>query len=682
MKYADVAIPVPLQDTYTYSIPEGMEGMVKVGCLVNVSFGKKMTHVGIVVRVHDSEPQGFEIKPIMEVVCERAVAVESQMDFWKWISLYYMTPLGEVFNAAVPAKIRHEQGTARRRRKVDLAQEPTLPDLQMMDAGKLSDAQMGAYDGIVDAFADRDICLLHGVTSSGKTEIYTHLIKKFMAEGKQVLYLLPEIALTTQITDRLSLIFGDCMGVYHSMFTDVQRSNVYKRQLSDNPYRLILGVRSSVFLPFRNLGLVIVDEEHETSYKQQDPAPRYHARSAAVMLARMFGAKTLLGTATPSIETFHLAATGRYGYVRLSERFGGVNLPDVEVVDTARLRFQHRMKGAFSPTLLEAVEGALERGEQVILFHNRRGYSHLLECRTCGWVPRCAHCDVSLTYHKGKGGAGNVQMPRLTCHYCGRTYTLPVECPACEGHEFVSKGNGTERVEDQIAKLFPQARVLRMDTDTAHTRSAYEQIISDFSDRRYDILVGTQMVTKGLDFGGVTVVGILDADTMLNQPDFRSFERTFHMLTQVSGRAGRKDGRGRVILQTRSADSEIISHVVNGDYEAMYRQQLDERRMFHYPPFNRIIYVYLKHTDPVRLEQLSAEMGRQLTGAFGTERVLGPDRPPVSRIHSMYIRKFIVKVEPNLSTTLVRLQLNAVRDCLLSAPTTSGLTVYFDVDPQ
>lgn len=681
MIFADVAIPVPLQDTYTYFIPDELIPTVNEGTLVNVGFGKKKIHVGVVVRLHDSEPQGFEIKPILSVVGKGIVALPSQMEFWQWISSYYMTPLGEVFNAAVPAKIRHEQDTGNKRRKSVAKDSVPMTYLPISNDGGLSEAQQNAYDSILASFREKEICLLHGVTSSGKTEIYIRLINKYLNEGKQVLYLLPEIALTTQITDRLSQVFGSVMGVYHSMFTDVQRSNVYRRQLSDNPYKLILGVRSSVFLPFRNLGLVIVDEEHETSYKQQDPAPRYHARSAAVMLSRMFGAKTLMGTATPSIETFYLARNGRYGYVQLSERFGGVNMPDIEVVDTARLRFQHRMKGAFSPVLLEAIETALNHGEQIILFHNRRGYSHLLECKTCGWVPRCAHCDVSLTYHKGKVTDGNSLLPRLTCHYCGKNYTLPVHCPACEGHEFVSKGNGTERVEDQISRFFPQARVLRMDTDTAHTKAAYEQIISDFSEHRYDILVGTQMVTKGLDFGGVTVVGILDADTMLNQPDFRSFERTFHMLTQVAGRAGRKDGKGRVILQTRSADSEIVSHVVKGDYNAMYEQQLEERRMFHYPPFHRIIYVYLKHTDSVRLEQISSEMSRLLVDAFGADRVLGPDRPPVSRIHSFYIRKFILKVEHNLSTALVRRQLCSIRVNILNAPATSGLTMYYDVDP-
>ena len=678
MKYADVAIPVPLQDSYTYSVPKEMEQEVCVGSLVNVCFGKSKTYIGMVVRLHSVKPQGFEVKPIKEVVCPSPVATQRQMEFWQWISHYYACPFGEVYNTAVPAKMKAPLSARVSKSKQSQMLRPLIDaSAGMMDdvsLSPLSPAQQSAHDSILTSFKEKDITLLHGVTSSGKTEIYIHLIYKYVREGKQVLYLLPEIALTTQITDRLAQVFGDDMGVYHSMFTDVQRAKVYRRQLSSEPYKLILGVRSSVFLPFDNLGLVIVDEEHETSYKQQDPAPRYHARAAAVMLARLSGAKTLLGTATPSVETYHLAQTGRYGYVRLAERFGGVNLPQIEVVDTARLRFQRRMKGSFSPVLLDAIGDALSQHQQVILFHNRRGYSSLVECKACGWVPRCAHCDVSLTYHKSNN--------LLVCHYCGKSYSLPTQCPACEQHEFVKKGSGTERVEDQIARHFPDARILRMDTDTAHTRAAYEQIITDFSERKYDILIGTQMVTKGLDFGGVTLVGILDADVMLNQPDFRSFERTFHILTQVAGRAGRKDGQGRVILQTKRADSDIIRQVVTGDYASMFAQQMEERRLFNYPPFHRLIYVYMKHLDANRLEPLSQQMAQLLTDAFGVSCILGPARPPVSRIQSMYIRQFIIKVAPRLSTAAVRQQLATIRTQLLTAPSTSGLIIYYDVDPM
>ena len=692
MKFADIIIPVPLDDSYTYLVPEEMEKDIVVGCRVQVGFGRSKTYVGIVVRLHDDKPDGFDLKPILNLIDSVPVVNSRQLEFWRWIAQYYICPLGDVYNAALPAKMKKTVNESKRKRK-SAATDNSDTQLAIQSSTVISDltpAQQTAYDEICASFESKDITLLHGVTSSGKTEIYIHIINKYISEGKQVLYLLPEIALTTQITERLQRVFGDDMGVYHSMFTDAQRSKVYQRQLSDNPYKLILGVRSSVFMPFQNLGLVIVDEEHETSYKQQDPAPRYHARSAAVMLARMFGAKTLLGTATPSIETYNLATSGRYGYVNMTQRYGDVSLPSIEVVDIARLRFQHRMKGAFSPLLLEAIGDALNAGGQVILFHNRRGYSNLLECKTCGWIPRCSHCDVSLTYHvsrsKAKSGDGEKKEPAsrgfLVCHYCGKVYNVPDKCPNCESTVFSRKGNGTERIEDQISNYFPTARVLRMDTDTAHTRTAYEQIISDFSAHKYDILVGTQMVSKGLDFGGVTVVGILDADVMLNQPDFRSYERSFHMLTQVAGRAGRKEGKGRVILQTRSKDCDIISHVVSSDYRSMYDEQIEERKLFRYPPFYRLIYIYMKHPDNVRLDMAANEMQRLLIAAFGCERVLGPDRPPVARIHSMYIRKFILKIEPTFAYHEVRQQLQKIRQQIISTSVMSGLTIYYDVDPM
>ncbi len=493
-----------------------------------------------------------------------------------------------------------------------------------------------------------------------------------MAQGRQVLYLLPEIALTTQITERLRRVFGDDMGVYHSKFTDRQREEVYRRQLSDAPYRLILGVRSSVFLPFHRLGLVVVDEEHESSYKQQDPAPRYHARSAAIMLARQQGAKVLLGTATPSIETLHFARQHRYGYVRLTQRYADMQLPQVEVVDIARLKFQKRMKGAFSQRLLDEIAAALERKEQVILFQNRRGFSSFIQCRQCGWVPRCAHCDVSLTYHK--------RTNTLTCHYCGATYTLPEKCPQCE-EQFTTVGAGTERIEEQIHRFFPEARTARLDLDTATTRKAYEQLINDFSAGDYDILIGTQMVTKGLDFDRVSLVGILDADTMLNQPDFRAYERTFQMLMQVAGRAGRKGRKGLVILQTRSADSPVIQHVVENDMESMFREQMEERTLFRYPPFNRLIYIYLRHRDVEVVNHAAEEFAALLRGQFG-DNILGPDRPPVSRIASLHIRKIILKVGQEASVTQTRRLLLGVQQQMQQKSYCANLNIYYDVDPM
>ena len=666
MLYADVIVPLPLQDSYTYSIPSELESSLKRGCRVLVPFGRSKSYVGIVRAIHTKVPQGYEVKPIKECLDTQPIVTETQFRFWEWIAQYYVCPLGDVMNAALPARLKEE--TIRRTRAANHS------SLRMdRDEALLSTPQQQAYDAICQSFLTKEVTLLHGVTSSGKTEIYIHLIRQVLAEGKQVLYLLPEIALTTQITERLRCVFGDEMGVFHSKFTDAARVAVYRKQLSDSPYQLILGVRSSVFLPFDRLGLVIVDEEHEVSYKQQDPAPRYHARSAAIMLAHQCGAKTLLGTATPSLESYHLARTGRYGYVSLTTRYLDIQLPEIEVVDIKRLKFQKRMKGIFSPTLLDAIGEALEHHEQVILFQNRRGYANFLMCKTCGWVPQCPHCDVSLTYHK--------KTNRLVCHYCGQTFELPTQCPSCEESNFSDVGIGTEKVEQQIHRYFPEATTVRMDIDTAHTRTAYEQIISDFSHHQYDILIGTQMVTKGLDFDNVSVVGILDADTMLNIPDFRSHERTYHVLAQVAGRAGRRTTRGRVVLQTRSVDSDTIAYVVNNDYDAMFRTQMDERRRFRYPPYYRLINIYLRHNDYGRTELLANDLGTLLRQVFG-DRVLGPDRPPVARVHSMYVRKLMLKIEKNASPSRVRSLLFDIQARLLQQPSAHGLQIYYDVDPM
>lgn len=666
MRFADVIVPLPLQDSYTYSIPSELESSLKRGCRVLVPFGRSKSYVGIVRAIHTKVPQGYEVKPIKECLDTQPIVTETQFRFWEWIAQYYVCPLGDVMNAALPARLKEE--TIRRPRAANHS------SLRMdRDEALLSTPQQQAYDAICQSFLTKEVTLLHGVTSSGKTEIYIHLIRRALAEGKQVLYLLPEIALTTQITERLRCVFGDEMGVFHSKFTDAARVAVYRKQLSDSPYQLILGVRSSVFLPFDRLGLVIVDEEHEVSYKQQDPAPRYHARSAAIMLAHQCGAKTLLGTATPSLESYHLARTGRYGYVSLTTRYLDIQLPEIEVVDIKRLKFQKRMKGIFSPTLLDAIGEALEHHEQVILFQNRRGYANFLMCKTCGWVPQCPHCDVSLTYHK--------KTNRLVCHYCGQTFDLPTQCPSCEESNFSDVGIGTEKVEQQIHRYFPEATTVRMDIDTAHTRTAYEQIISDFSHHQYDILIGTQMVTKGLDFDNVSVVGILDADTMLNIPDFRSHERTYHVLAQVAGRAGRRTTRGRVVLQTRSVDSDTIAYVVNNDYDAMFRTQMDERRRFHYPPYYRLINIYLRHNDYGRTELLANDLGTLLRQVFG-DRVLGPDRPPVARVHSMYVRKLMLKIEKNASPSRVRSLLFDIQARLLQQPSAHGLQIYYDVDPM
>lgn len=537
----------------------------------------------------------------------------------------------------------------------------------------LSEAQSEALSRIEEEFHARPVCLLHGVTSSGKTEIYIHLIQKMLEQGKQVLYLVPEIALTTQLTERLYRVFGPKMGVYHSKFSDAERVEIWRKQLSDEPYELMLGVRSSLFLPFQRLGLVVVDEEHEQSYKQQEPAPRYHARNAAIVLAQKCGAKTLLGSATPSLETYHNVQVGKYGFVALTERFGRVQLPEVEVVDVKELRRKRRMSGFFSPRLLEEMRAALGRKEQVILFQNRRGYAPVVECHTCGWVPKCLHCDVSLTYHK--------EQEKLVCHYCGYTCNVPQHCPACEGTDLVQRGFGTERVEDEVQQVFPDASVARMDLDTTRSRTAYERMLADFQAGKTDILIGTQMVTKGLDFERVSVVGILDADGMLNVPDFRSHERAFQLMAQVAGRAGRRHKRGLVVLQTKSPDLPVVRQVVAHDYAGLYVQQMEERQAFGFPPFCRLVYIYIKYRDPHYLDQIAARMASQLRAVLGT-RVLGPAAPPVSRIQTFYIRRIVVKLEPGISLAKVREELLRVRQGVFSScEGSSSVQVYFDVDP-
>lgn len=544
---------------------------------------------------------------------------------------------------------------------------------QLVGLNPLSEAQQHAYAGILNCFREKSVCLLHGVTASGKTEIYIHLIEQVLKAGKQVLYLLPEIALTTQITERLQRVFGSRLGIYHSKFPDAERVEIWKKQLTVHDYDVILGVRSSVFLPFRRLGLVIVDEEHETTYKQQDPAPRYHARNAAIMLASMFGAKTLLGTATPAIETYYNALNGKYGLVELKERHQNVRLPHIELVDIKELARKKRMTAQFSPLLLQKVREALEQKEQVILFQNRRGFAPMIECRTCAWVPKCKNCDVSLTYHKG--------LNQLTCHYCGYTETVPKSCPACGGTELLNRGFGTEKIEDDIKMLFPDARTARMDLDTTRTRTAYEKIIADFEEGRTDILIGTQMVSKGLDFDRVSVVGILNADSMLNYPDFRSYERAFQLMAQVAGRAGRKNKQGLVVLQTKSPELPVIHEVMTNDYLRMYQEQIEERELFHYPPFYRLVYVYLKHRKEEVLGQAAEQMAGYLRSGLGS-RVLGPDKPPVSRIQTLFIRKIVVKVEQAASMRKVRAYLTQVQRGIMEDERFRSLMVYYDVDPM
>ena len=545
--------------------------------------------------------------------------------------------------------------------------EPHLDNIK-----PLNEAQQEAYNQIVFAFLKKNVVLLHGVTSSGKTEIYIHLIRQALAEHKQVLYLLPEIALTVQIRQRLQAVFGDRLGIYHSKYSDAERLEIWKKQMSQTPYDVILGARSAVLLPFTNLGLVIIDEEHETSFKQQDPAPRYHARSAAIVLAAKAGAKVLLGSATPCAETWHNAHTGKYGYVRLDKRYGDMQLPETTVVDIKDLARRKMMNGPFSPVLLAAMRKALDNGEQLILFQNRRGFAQMIECRECGWVPRCETCDVSLTYHKTLG--------QLTCHYCGRTYPVPDVCPCCGSKDLRGRGYGTEKVEDKVMQLFPEARVARMDLDTTRTRNAYERLISDFAAHRTDILIGTQMISKGLDFDRVSVVGILNADSMLNYPDFRAYEHAFTMMAQVSGRAGRKGKRGLVILQTKSPELPVITQVVNNDTDGFYADLIEERSLFRYPPFYHIVCVYLKHKDDTVADSAAKELGKVLRSWFA-DRILGPDKPAVSKVKTLNIRKIVIKLENGLDRDKVRLYLNMGKNSILQDKRYKTVQIYFDVDP-
>ncbi len=755
MLYADIILPLPLDGSFTYAVPDALAAQCRVGVRVAVPFGRSNVYVGIVERIHSNKPTDYQVKDIKQVLDAEPILLPEQLRLWQWMADYYMSPIGEVYKAALPAGLKAEEGYKPRTETfirltpqyrteqalhiaIDMLKrapkqlavfneflyltasssgeslEGAVARDELLNAShaniesvralvsrglletyevevgrlnhggeyhpelakKLTAPQEAAYNDILLSFMKHRVTLLHGVTSSGKTEIYIHLILRELEQHRQVLYLLPEIALTVQMMDRLRRVFGDRLGIYHSKYSDAERVEIWQKQLSGHPYDVILGARSAVFLPFQNLGLVIVDEEHETSYKQQDPAPRYHARSAAIMLAQFFSSnlvpRILLGTATPSLESYHNAQTGKYGYVRLTERHQGVQLPEVEVVDIGDLQHRRMMNGPFSPLLLSRVREALDRGEQAILFQNRRGYAPMLECKQCGWVPRCQHCDVTLTLHR--------QLNQLSCHYCGAVYQVPTSCPSCGSPELQGRGYGTEKVETEVRDIFPEARISRMDLDTTRSRHAYERIISDFGSGRTNLLIGTQMVSKGLDFGRVSVVGILNADAMLNQPDFRAYEHAYMMMTQVSGRAGRRGKRGLVVLQTRQPQLPLIGQVIRNDYTAFYNDQCDERLAFRYPPFCRLVYVFVKHRQERLVESAAITLGSWLRQWFGT-RVLGPDKPAVAKVKTLAIRKLIVKLEPGLNMTDVRKYLALARQQLLQDKRFASLQIYFDVDP-
>lgn len=773
MRYVEVILPLPLEGTFTYVVPDALLDKVVPCVRLLVPFGKTKTYIGICDTYPSDHPNnnddndGIEYKAILAILDDGPVLLPQQLQLWHWIANYYMSPIGDVYKAALPSGLKGEDsykphteeyvclgkqfrgeqelhialnGLARatKQQKVlmsylELSGIANVPELvstnvtqtnnkqhnQLRAVSKdelrntthcslaiinsliekgilqtyrkevsrlnngydklqpnaihaLNDAQTIAYDKILLQMMAHNVTLLHGVTSSGKTEIYIHLIFKALQEHKQVLYLLPEIALTVQITNRLRCVFGNKLGIYHSRYNDEERVEIWQKQLSNEPYEVILGARSAVFLPFQRLGLVIIDEEHENSFKQQDPAPRYHARSVAIVLAQMYGAKTLLGTATPSIESYRNAQLGKYGLVTLSQRYKDIQLPTIEVVDIKDLRRRKLMSGPFSPRLIAAVRNALQRGEQAILFQNRRGFAPMIECRTCGWVPHCPNCDVSLTYHKS--------MNVLTCHYCGYTERVPEQCPNCESKDIKGRGYGTEKIEDEIMEVFPDARIARMDLDTTRTKNAYERLINDFSAGKTNLLIGTQMVSKGLDFDHVSVVGILDADNMLNYPDFRAYEHAFTMMAQVSGRAGRKGKQGLVILQTKNPELPVIQQVVNNSYMAFYKSQLEERTAFHYPPFFHLIYIYIKHRNNDIVESASMELGSRIREIFGN-RVLGPDKPTVARVKTLHIRKIMLKLENGIDYKLAKQYLRSIRDTMIKEKRYGALTIYFDVDP-
>lgn len=674
MTYIDVILPLPLKATFTYAVNEEMEAKVKRGCRVLVPLGKKKHYTGIVDRVHHDTPDGYEVKFAFALLEEQPAVLPQQLKLWEWIADYYMCAVGDVYNAAVPAKLKLK-AEPKVKRKVRRSVLSNVDDDCLVTGLKpLNDNQQRAFDEIKTCFENQPVCLLYGVTSSGKTEIYTHLIEETIRQGKQVLYLLPEIALTTQITERLKRVFGSCIGIYHSKFSDAERVEIWNKQLSDDPYLIILGVRSSVFLPYQHLGLVIVDEEHESSYKQQEPAPRYHARNTALMLASLFGAKTLLGTATPSVESWYNATEGgKYGLVVLKERYQEIQLPEILPVDIKELHRKKMMHGHFSPLLVEKMGEALARHEQIILFQNRRGFAPMIECHDCGWVPKCVHCDVSLTYHK--------YTEQLVCHYCGFTVPVPQICPDCGSQNLHDRGFGTEKVEDEIKAIFPTARVVRMDLDTTRSKTAYEKMIRDFEKRKTDILIGTQMVSKGLDFDHVHLVGILNADTMLNYPDFRAYERAYQLMAQVAGRAGRKGERGLVVLQTGHVDYPIVKHVIDNDFESMARAQLSERKECHFPPFYRLVYIYIKHRDRLVADNMTAQFTAQLLKVFGPDRVNGPMQPVVARMHSLHIGMIMLKIESNASMAQARKLLLQVQQQMNSNPQFKSLQVYYDVDP-
>ncbi|MEO0045855.1 MAG: primosomal protein [Bacteroidota bacterium] len=785
--FIEVIIPLSLPKTFTYKVSEAEYDFIKKGMRIAVPFGKNKIYTAVVIDLHQNAPTLYEAKEIHQILDEKPIVNEFQINLWFWIASYYMCNIGDVYRGALPSALLLESETIISQRKETVISETELSDdefliyealqhqsslkvqniidilnkktvlpviqrlinkniisleeeiqeeykpkliryirmhqnysaeenlIALLDSLKsdkrknlvlqyfqlqakeqkpisvkqltetaqtstaiikalvdkgvfeeyyiqedrvnfdknkqesqlsLSEAQQKAFNEIENVFLEKDVCLLHGVTSSGKTEIYTKLIENYIAAGKQVLYLLPEIALTTQLVSRLTKHFGNKVAVFHSKYSNNERVEVWNQVLnSSEKAQVVIGARSALFLPFSNLGLIIVDEEHESTFKQQDPAPRYHARDSAIVLANAHQSKVLLGSATPSIETYYNATSGKFGLVSLKERFGKVQMPEIELVDLKDSYFRKKMKGHFSLTLIEQITEAFANNEQVILFQNRRGFSPVLECMTCGHVPQCPQCDVSLTYHKYKN--------QLRCHYCGYNMAKPSNCHVCSSVDIETKGFGTEQIELELAELFPNKNIKRMDQDTTRGKYSFEKIIDGFKNREIDILVGTQMLAKGLDFDNVSLVGIMNADNMLYHPDFRAFERSYQMMTQVSGRSGRSEKRGKVIIQTYNPLHNVIQQVTNNDFEGMYKEQLYERKIYYYPPFYRLIRLTLKHRDYDKLKEGSMWLYQVLQQNLSIP-VLGPEEPAISRIRNEYIRTIMVKIPADTSLQVTK----------------------------
>ena len=822
--FVEVLLPLPVPGTFTYRVPYELNDQVGKWKRVVVQFGKKKIYTAIIVNITEKAPDKYSVKYILSIIDQKPIMNEIQFKFWKWISSYYMSEIGEVMNVAIPSalklasesnvvlnpdfdgnydilpekeyliaealdiqkklsvteienivgqkkviqllksliekkvilmeeelkerfkpkketfirlnenyqsdeklqilfselekkafrqvevlmafislsgfsqnaknntikksqllnKVKNGTGAITSLVKKDVLESfqsvvSRLEDASAKDEVKniiLTEDQQKALDETQIGLDNNQVVLFHGVTSSGKTEIYIKLIEEAIQQGKQVLYLLPEIALTTQIIFRLRKYFGDKVGVYHSKYNEQERVEIWnqvkKDKSSNGKFQIVLGPRSAMFLPFTNLGLIIVDEEHDYSFKQFDPAPRYHARDAAIYLSGLHKAKTLLGTATPSLESYFNAKTGKYHLVELSKRYGDIQLPEVFVADIKKETMRRTMKSHFSSFLLSHINEALEKKEQVILFQNRRGYSLRLECDTCNWMPECKNCDVTLIYHKHNN--------QLKCHYCGYSRRVPERCDSCGSTHIKMKGFGTEKLEDELAIYYPDARIKRMDLDTTRSKHAYQNIIHDFENGRIDILVGTQMVTKGLDFDNVSIVGIMNADNMISFPDFRSYERSFQLMAQVSGRAGRKNKRGKVIIQSYNPYQSVIQDVINNDYTSMYKSQLLERRNFKYPPFNRLIHLSLKHKDARRLNDGARELAIILRGKLGN-RVLGPEYPVIARIKNLYIKRILIKVEKNEHLLENKNQILQLLDTFRSLPLYKSIRIQIDVDP-